>query len=61
MARSARLERSTEKPEEAVAKLHGVLEKHLAKLPPQERRRRWAALEQFVQKVSPKNGTRAKL
>ncbi len=61
MARSAQLERRTEKPEGVAAKLHGVFEKHLSKLPPQERKRRWAALEQFVQKHSPRNGTRAKL
>lgn len=61
MARSAQLAKGVESPEEAVAKLHGVLENHLAKLPPQEQERRWAALEQYVQKVNPDNGTRAKL
>jgi hypothetical protein len=60
MARSAQMKRSAEKPEEAAAKLHGVFEKHLSDLPPQERKRRWAALEQFVQKHSPRNGSRAK-
>lgn len=61
MGRSAQLERSTEKPEEAAAKLHGVFERHLSKFSPQEQRRRWEALEQFVQKHSPRNETRAKL
>jgi hypothetical protein len=61
MARSAQLKRSTEEPEEAAAKLHGVFEKHLSDRPPQERKRRWVALQQFVQKHSPRNGTRAKL
>ncbi len=60
MARSAQLKKKTGNPEEAAAKLHGVFEKHLSKLPPQEQRRRWAALEQYVRKVSPENGTRAK-
>lgn len=60
MARSAQLERSTEKPEEATAKLHGVFEKHLSKLTPQEQKRRWAALEQYVKKVSTGSGNPAK-
>lgn len=60
MARSAQLKKSTENPEEAAAKLHGIFEKHLSKLPPEERRRRWAALEEHVQKFNPKSGTRAK-
>jgi len=60
MARSARLTKGAEKPEEVIGKLHGVFERHLAKLSPKEQKRRWAALERYVQKVSPGNGARAK-
>lgn len=36
------------KSEEAVAKLHGIFDRHLSKLPAKEQARRWTALEQKI-------------
>lgn len=53
MARAAEIERQT-----AEEKLLEVLERHLAKYSPEERREKWEALEKYVKSVQ--NASRAK-
>jgi hypothetical protein len=60
MARSAELTKSTEKPEEAVAKLQGVFERHMLNLPSSEQERRWKALEKYAKKFTADDGDPAK-
>ena len=53
MARAAEIERQT-----AEEKMLEVLERHLAKYSPEERRERWEALGEYVRNVQ--NASRAK-